>query len=47
MEILDRSLRNLKEKKEGDTTGGYLFIFEGWPSLVGKELVEREQFEDL
>lgn len=50
MEIvsLDRSLRSLAwyEKKECDPEGGYLFIFKRWPTLVGKELVEREEFED-
>jgi hypothetical protein len=41
----------LKEKKECDSEGGYLFIINNgldWADLKpdGKEFVEREEFED-
>ena len=42
---LDKSNLALKEKKECDSEEGYLFIFKGWSSLDGKELVE-EKFEE-
>ena len=44
MEIvgLDKSNLALKEKKERDSEEGYLYIFKGWSSLDGKELVEEK-----